>query len=315
VAFNGSLGSRREVVSKQRGLLVADVPGWAFDVNEYDMEEYLPEFEWGHHYIRDGGRMLPPGRWDFLFLPWHRWIPWYPYSRIMGSLRSRWFDAARPGATSEADLDLISRCQGFHVVTRDNKKDLDIRKCDNVVYLTNPVNMRRFNAPTNEREIVCCWTGNADHASSASKDVKGFYSVVVPACSDARRVLRVAEYNSCRRTPAEMPDFYKTASVCLCASLYEGASNSVMEAMASGLAVIATDCGNHREMRDSQLGNIGDTGIILVDRTREAFADAIGSLTPERVRDMGQINREEIAERWSWDAWRDRYLSYFRMAE
>jgi glycosyltransferase involved in cell wall biosynthesis len=111
-----------------------------------------------------------------------------------------------------------------------------------------------------------------------------------------------------------MPGFYRRSSVALCASLYEGASNSVMEAMAAGLAVIATDVGNHGEMVESQRKHLGDTGILLVERNPEAFAEALRSLTPARMREMGRLNREEIAARWSWDAWRDRYVEFFRSA-
>jgi len=87
-----------------------------------------------------------------------------------------------------------------------------------------------------------------------------------------------------------------------------------MEAMASGLALIATNVGNHEEMRDSQLQNFGDTGILLVPRSVEAIQAAIESLSPERAAEMGRINREEIRLRWSWDAWCDRYTDFFRMA-
>ena len=113
-----------------------------------------------------------------------------------------------------------------------------------------------------------------------------------------------------------MNDFYCQSNVALCASDYEGASNSVMEAMASGLAVIATDVGNHREMMESQLANLGETGIMLVDRTPEAFADALRELDvcPDKVSSMGMANHTEIVERWSWDAWRDRYMCFWGMA-
>jgi glycosyltransferase involved in cell wall biosynthesis len=54
--------------------------------------------------------------------------------------------------------------------------------------------------------------------------------------------------------------------------------------------------------------------MLLVERTPEAFADALRSLTPARAAEMGRLNREEIAARWSWDAWRDRYAEFFRSA-
>ena len=124
----------------------------------------------------------------------------------------------------------------------------------------------------------------------------------------------MAEYTTSRLTPEEMPAFYRKASVYLCASLYEGASNSVMEAMAAGLAVVATDVGNHREMVESQIRHLGDTGILLVDRTPDAFAQALDALKadPGRAQEMGKLNSREIKERWSWTAWKGRYRDVLR---
>lgn len=298
-------------MTKPRGLLVADVPGWAFDVNERDMAKWLPEYEFDHHCMANGTLPRTSGH-DFVFLPMHTWIRNYPYSRICGSLRSQHFTPDKPGITM-GDLSLVKRCAAFHVVTRDSYDDLIKTGADNVFYLTNPVDVRRF-TPTRVKDVVACWAGNADHKSSVYGDAKGFFGVVVPACSDARVVLRIAEYNTCRVKPDEMPAFFRTASVALCASRYEGASNSVMEAMAAGLAVIATDVGNHSEMVASQMQHYGETGIMLVERSWQAFSRALGLLTPQRVAEMGEINRMEIAERWSWAAWRDRYSEFFRVA-
>lgn len=93
-------------------------------------------------------------------------------------------------------------------------------------------------------------------------------------------------------------------------------SNSVMEAMAAGHAVICTDTGNHREMRDSQILNLGDTGIVLVERSEAALTAALRHLAacPDHVLEMGRLNRREIAERWSWEVWRERYREFVELA-
>jgi ATP-dependent DNA helicase RecG len=49
----------------------------------------------------------------------------------------------------------------------------------------------------------------------------------------------------------------------------------MMEAMAVGLAVVSTDVGNVSEIVESQREHFGETGIIVVDRTQEAFAEAL----------------------------------------
>ena len=135
---------------------------------------------------------------------------------------------------------------------------------------------------------------------------------MIPAARRAGVDLVYAERVTRPVHPSRMPDFYATGNVTICASLWEGASNSIMEAMAAGHAVITTDCGNAREMRDSQVDHLGASGIEVVLRSPEAFADALARLTPERAAEMGAINREEIAARWSWAAWRDRYAAILR---
>jgi len=294
-----------------RGLLLADVPGWAFDCNNVDIAKYVTSITWERKCIHEMHAL--PVRWsyDLTFLPMWRWVPWFPYSRVVGALRSSVFDAQSPG---EIPYDVVNRCAAFQVCEAGSFRRLRDR-CPTVRYLTNPVDMDRFPSMTPERDLVCEWNGNVGHwAGDRSGDVKGFSTVIIPACSAAGVRLVVAEYNTCRKAPDEMPAFYRRASVALCASLYEGASNSVMEAMASGLAVICTDVGNHREMQISQIRHYGDSGIVIVDRTPDDFARVLGWLTPARAREMGEINRREIAERWSWDAWRDRYSAFFMEA-
>ena len=108
-----------------------------------------------------------------------------------------------------------------------------------------------------------------------------------------------------------MPAFYRQSNVALCASLYEGASNSVMEAMAAGQAAIVTNVGNHREMQEEQLASCGDTGIIIVaERSIDAFVEALSSLTLARVLEMGEINRQSVERAWSWNVWADRYAQF-----
>jgi glycosyltransferase involved in cell wall biosynthesis len=94
-------------------------------------------------------------------------------------------------------------------------------------------------------------------------------------------------------------------------------SNSVMEAMAAGQALITTACGNAREMHDAQMEEFGESGIIILEeRTIEALVGALLELKddPKRVVAMGRLNRMEIEKRWSWRVWADRYASFLRKA-
>ena len=310
---------KRTVPSRPHALLVSDVREWAFHQNLTDLAEYLEDqFDFTHWFIEDylhTSQIPAMPRFDCVFTPYHRWpitniLPW---DRTVGSLRALWFYPENPKAPGPAEYRLVNKYKAFHVVTEENYQQLK-GHCPGVVYLTNPVNMRRFDGlPDVTDELIVSWNGNAQHRSGGpEQDVKGFYAFVRPACATAGVKLQYAEYNTCRLSPAEMPSFYKQANVALCASLYEGASNSVMEAMAAGQALIATRVGNNEEMQASQLQEYGDTGIVLVDRDIGQIAEAISTLKKDlpRVRAMGELNKLEVATRWSWDTWASAYAAF-----
>ncbi len=238
-----------------------------------------------------------------------------PYHHALGALAGQWFDPGKRVPPTSEDFAVVNRYRGFQCMSRRNFDEVKAR-CPKAVYLTNPVNMRRFTMPAPvHKTVIAEWNGNA----SPGYPIKHFHDVIVPACAAAGVHLSVAEYSAKegpwrRRTPDEMPAFYRESSVALCASEFEGCSNSVMEAMAAGLAVVATDVGNHREMQESQIKAFGSSGIILVKRSVEAFAEALRALSPTEVSAMGALNRSEIIARWSWDSWTERYAKFFRMA-
>ncbi len=307
---------------KPRALLISDVRGWAFDQNMRDLEKHLSHrFDFSHFYVAEWRRPDPIdfSGYNVVFNVHHRHHPHFvqqlPWERLVGSLRSLWFKPETEAPPDEADVALVNRHKAFHVVTRRTLEELAGR-CPRAVYLTNPVDVERFPQRQPLREVVASWNGNAKHRNRRGEYIKGFEDIVRPACMAAGVHLEVAEYNTCRLPPDAMPDFYRRANVALCASLYEGASNSVMEAMAAGQALITTDVGNHLEMQRSQVDHFGDTGILVVSRNVDAFAEALRHLVahPSRVAEMGQLNRQEIAMRWSWPVWADRYERFLRAA-
>jgi len=309
---------------KPRVLLVSDVPGWAFHVNLLGLEKYLKdEYEFTHwfvQYIYHGKPAPQMDSYDAVFLPYHRWplagvVPW---NRALGSLRSQAIFPERNTPPGAEEFAIVNCYKSFHMVTRASYDEFKPH-CPRIVYLTNPVDMDRFleaTCPTDR--VVASWNGNAQHATGPrGYDVKGFNSIIKPACEESKTELAYAEYNTCRLSFEEMPAFYQRGNVSICMSMFEGASNSVMEAMAAGQALICTDVGNHREMQESQIKHLGATGItILQERSKKALISTLDGLKgsmPSIVK-MGQLNRREIAERWSWSVWRDRYKTFLDAA-
>ncbi len=89
---------------------------------------------------------------------------------------------------------------------------------------------------------------------------------------------------------------YAAIDVYVCTSDTEGFSNTILEAMACGKPVIATDVGGNSEAVMD-----GQTGLIVPRRSPDAIASAAGTLlqSPERRRSMGNLGRKRIEERFS----------------
>lgn len=105
---------------------------------------------------------------------------------------------------------------------------------------------------------------------------------------------------------AKLSAIYSNSDIFVLPSLNEGMSNTILEAMASGLPIITTDTGGTKELID---GN----GIIVPMENSKAIADAIGRLTEDsRLRDkMGEKSRE-IAEGMDWKNVAEEYNRLYR---
>jgi len=91
-------------------------------------------------------------------------------------------------------------------------------------------------------------------------------------------------------------------------SLAEGISNTVLEAMASGVPVVATDVGGNPE-----LVKPGVNGVLVPVGDAAALAQALLVLLRDDTgrRDMGRQAREWVSERFHWDRTVERYLAVY----
>ena len=79
-------------------------------------------------------------------------------------------------------------------------------------------------------------------------------------------------------------------------SLAEGISNTILEAMASGLPVVATDVGGNADLVQQ-----GQTGVIVPAADAQAMAQQLVALAnnPEQARAMGQAGRQRVLDHFS----------------
>ncbi len=96
-------------------------------------------------------------------------------------------------------------------------------------------------------------------------------------------------------TPDIFP-YLKGCDLFVLASLFEGMPNVVMEAMAIGKPVIATDVNGARELIQD-----GNTGLIVPPADPTALAEAISLLidSPEKLKSFGAVGKERVAQHFT----------------
>ena len=109
------------------------------------------------------------------------------------------------------------------------------------------------------------------------------------------------------RVPHEnVPDYLRKADIFILPSLNEGMSNSVLEAMASGLPIITTDTGGSKEL-------VRKNGIIVNKASSEDIKHAIGYYykNKELIKKHGNESRK-LAENMSWRSIARQYLEVYK---
>jgi sugar transferase (PEP-CTERM/EpsH1 system associated) len=98
---------------------------------------------------------------------------------------------------------------------------------------------------------------------------------------------------------ADVPDVMRALNCFVLPSLAEGISNTILEAMATGLPVVATQVGGNGELVDS-----GRTGMLVPSADIDALAQTLVGLArdPERAARMGRAGRAEVEKRFSMQA-------------
>ena len=102
-----------------------------------------------------------------------------------------------------------------------------------------------------------------------------------------------------------MPEMYRGHDLFVSASMQEGMSNAMLEAMASGLPIVTTCCEGVDEL-------IADNGVVVDDPKPGAIAGAIGKIGADRetLRAMSVAARKR-AEKFSWTAVAQAYLRLY----
>lgn len=112
--------------------------------------------------------------------------------------------------------------------------------------------------------------------------------------------------------PQKIPDYLESADIFILASHSEGRPNVILEAMAAGLPIIASDIAGNNELIEPN-----ETGLLFEDRNSEQLQNCVIALmgNPEQRWEFGQKAMNKLHERGLyWDNTADNYQRLYEKA-
>jgi glycosyltransferase involved in cell wall biosynthesis len=200
----------------------------------------------------------------------------------------------------------LARYRGVNAVSRRLAGLFDEAGLD-VTYTPNGVDTGLFR-PTDEirrdETLRVGFSGSKKHDWR-----KGVTELIEPAAAIPGVELRLAmPADGIYVSQDEMPAFYNSIDVYVCASSSEGFSLSVLEAAASGRPIVSTRVGGSEELIEDGVNGF------LVDRDVAAIRAKLELLRHDRelARSMGAAARRAVEERWSWELRSGAWLDFIR---
>lgn len=120
-----------------------------------------------------------------------------------------------------------------------------------------------------------------------------------------KNLVNAIEFKGIVKLP-EMPQIYQNTDLYVSATMQEGMSNAMLEAMACGLPIITTPCEGIEEL-------IKDNGIIVKEDSAESIAQAITELVTntEKMKAMSKAARKH-SENFTWKSVSQAYLELYQ---
>lgn len=106
----------------------------------------------------------------------------------------------------------------------------------------------------------------------------------------------------------KLPTYYKKSMMFVLPSLNEGMSNTVLEAMSSGLPIVTTNTGGTNEL-------IRQNGLVIEKESSTSIANAVNTLIEnDKLREELSRNSRELAKTKSWKTTAAEYLKTYNEA-
>ena len=292
--------------ARPRILVIADVPNWIFERHARTLQTMLSdEFDitvqyhtvpfdentWDLIYVMEFG-LVPAAQ---ITMPW----------KYVTAVRSHvsWGSMAAPDLAKFLRLHF----QRTHVVSQRLRREIAPWLPD-VAYVTHGIDGTLFTHAARElhagRRLRVGWAGNR------TPSVKGFAEFIEPIAALDGVELVFCGYADRNLTREEMVQWYRDVDVYVCASQSEGSNNSLLEAAASGCAIVTTDNGTVPEYL------IDLVSALIVPRAGDAILDAVSRLRDDANlrRRLGKAASAAVLPAWTWAAKADEHRQLFRDA-
>ena len=289
----------------KRALLIADSPGWAYDIEAQSIKRHASKFGWEAEvgYVRDLRRKEQStdlSDFDAIF-----WLFWY-HAISLGP-RLRGFDFQKSAVLVSSHVgwekrgisisELREILSLFPAVGASSLKLLSEIDIENSIQIPHGVDRDRFRFRRLRKnsKLTLMWVGNPDIGHHG--DLKGLNSIIQPVISRFRKdQIRLITATPSNLVPYdEMPEFYSRGDILLVTSESEGNPMPVIESMHTGRPVISTNVGVVPELVKN-----GRNGWII-ERNRASLHSAIEDAMKSRSRlaRMGVLSKISVFSRSS----------------
>ncbi|WP_053333973.1 asparagine synthase (glutamine-hydrolyzing) [Gemmatimonas phototrophica] len=287
-------------------LIVADVPNWIFERHARTLQTLLAdEFDITVQYHTED---FDEDAWDLIYVMEFELVPDEKFTqpwKYVTAVRSHvsWDHLAAPMLARF----LREHFQQTHVVSQRLHREL-VPWLPTITTISHGIDGALFNyaprPPMQGRPLRVGWAGNRRTA------VKGFAEFIEPLAALDGVELVFCGYADRNLTREEMAAWYREVDVYVCASQSEGSNNTLLEAAASGCAIITTDNGTVPEyLRHHEEA-------LIVPRTREAFAAAVMQLRDDEAlrHRLSVAASAAVLPAWTWSVKSEAYRAFFRDA-
>ena len=291
---------------KPRILAIADVPNWIFERHAKYLQELLADdfnITVQYHtqpFHEDDYDLIYPLEFglvatDRITQPW----------KYVTGLRSHVSWQTHP--PEQIGNYLRAHFQRTHVVSERLRAEI-APMVPNVAYVTHGIDgtifteHQRTGSPG--RKLRVGWAGNRQTA------VKGFEQFIKPLGDIEGVELVFCGFSDRNLGLSEMAEWYRSIDVYVCASLSEGSNNSLLEAAATGCAIVTTDNGTVPEYLHNGVE------ALVVPRQAAAFVGAITTLRDDaelRLR-LGRAAAKAVHPAWTWQTRANDYRKFFQEA-